>query len=179
MKLTKRYHWLANEINTHRFKSGAEVGAATGITTEYLMHKCPKLKKLIIADNWSPINPSHTANKQWLGNDMEKVFRQKLKPYYNRLVIMKGLSWEVANGVANSSLDFVFIDASHDKESFVKDVTAWLPKVHMDGMICGHDLHFEGVQEGLREMLPMFNKTGVDNCWFVHMHDYAAYTQHA
>lgn len=176
MRKKKRYEWLADVVNANGFTTGAEVGAATGITTGYVLENCPRLGMLIVADDWRPVA---STTPEWERTDMEQVFYRRLRNEMNRLRILKGLSWEVARHVTNSSLDFVFIDASHDRESFMKDVEAWIHKVKIDGMICGHDLHFTGVAEGLERLLPMYNVVGVDNCWYLWMHDYAAWCQHA
>lgn len=158
----KRMHWLAYEINHKGFSVGAEVGAATGNTTEYLLKKCPSLKQLIIADDWRPI----PGSGQWERDDMEQVFRKRFNGE-DRLTILKGLSWQMASRVPDISLDFVFIDASHDYESVKKDLKAWDPKIRPGGLLCGHDLHFEGVREALAELPETYFETGIDNTWFI------------
>lgn len=157
----KRYHWLSDLINTLNFTVGAEIGAATGNTTSYLLSTCPTLRKLYIVDNWIPIPDS----PQWNRDDMEDIFRKKLRGE-NRIQILKGTSWEQAERVKTRNLDFAFVDASHDKESVMKDLKAWVPKVKIGGVICGHDLHFPSVVEALNEIIPDYQKAGVDNCWF-------------
>ena len=47
------------------------------------------------------------------------------------------------------SLDFVFLDASHDAENVCADVQAWLPKIKLGGVMAGDDCAFVGVREGL------------------------------
>jgi hypothetical protein len=44
-----------------------------------------------------------------------------------------------ARDVADSSLDFVYIDARHDRASVLEDLAAWYPKVRAGGIIAGHD----------------------------------------
>lgn len=164
----KRYHWLAEVINTNGFVIGAEVGAATGNTTRYLLDNCPRLKRLIVADDWRPI----PGSGQWESNDMKQIFLNKFKNE-SRVNVYEGLSWAMANHLDDYLLDFVFIDASHDYESFKKDLIAWVPKVHKNGIICGHDLHFKGVARALNEMIPNYEIAGIDNCWYVRKRDVA------
>lgn len=160
----KRFHWLAEIINVNRLRIGAEVGAATGITTQHILDHCPTIEKLFIADDWRPIPESN----QWKGDNMERIFRKKFGTvqYKDKIHILKGLSWEVAEQVEDESLDFVFIDASHDYESVIKDLDAWAYKLKPGGLLCGHDLHFTGVVEALTERFDKYNETGVDNTWF-------------
>lgn len=167
MNVKKRYHWLADVINDHQFTIGAEIGAATGVTTGYLLSNCRTLKSLIIVDDWRPI----PGSGQWEDDNMEAVFRKKFVGE-ERIKILKGLSWEMAEYVQNESLDFVFIDASHDYESVVKDLKAWIPKVHRAGLLTGHDLHFKGVPKALKETIPDYVVAGIDNCWFALKEDY-------
>ena len=61
------------------------------------------------------------------------------------------LSWRAASRYADNSLDFVFIDASHDMESVSKDLAAWWPKVRSGGLFAGHDYDQPGVQSALDE----------------------------
>ena len=158
----KRYNWLSSVINKRKFRTGAEIGAATGIMTQHLLDNCPTLEKLVIVDDWRPIPES----EQWKGSDMEKVFRQKFNGE-TRLRILKGLSWEMAQVVDGFSLDFVFIDASHDYDSVMKDLEAWENKVRPGGILCGHDLHFDGVMKALFNKYRSFYTTGVDNTWYI------------
>lgn len=157
-------HWLAAVVNKLGYKVGAEVGAATGNTTIYLMQKCPNLKKLYIIDDWRHI----PGSRQWETGDLKGIFLKKLDKYMTRISIRDGISWEKAVDFKKGSLDFVFIDASHDYESVKKDLLAWEPIVRIGGMVCGHDYHFEGVRQALGELCPKeFKLTGVDNTWYL------------
>lgn len=156
----KRYHWLASAINLQGYTVGAEVGAATGNTTKYILDNCPWLDKLYVVDIWKRIANS----RQWDRDDMEFIFREKFKTQ-TKIEILKGLSWEMAEKVEDLSLDFVFVDAAHDYQSVYKDIRAWLPKVKLTGMICGHDINIKGVRDAVEFLLPNYREVGIDNCW--------------
>ena len=48
------------------------------------------------------------------------------------------------------SLDFIFIDASHDEQSVKADLTYWMPRLKEDGIIAGDDIQNEGVSNAVR-----------------------------
>ena len=158
----KRFHWLAAMINQNKYKIGAEVGAATGNTTKHLLMNCPELEQLFIIDDWRPIPES----KQWKRKNLKELFLQKIGGD-EKITILEGLSWEKAILVPDGQLDFAFIDASHDKESVLKDLKAWSPKIRKGGMLCGHDLHFPGVVKALEELFEGYERTGIDNTWYI------------
>ena len=54
-----------------------------------------------------------------------------------------------AKDYPDNSLDFVFLDASHDAESVEADIRAWGPKVKERGVLAGDDVGFDTVREGL------------------------------
>ena len=65
--------------------------------------------------------------------------------------IVKKESTVAAADYADMSLDFVFLDASHDFESVSADIKAWLPKVKENGVLAGDDVAWTGVQAALLE----------------------------
>jgi len=48
-----------------------------------------------------------------------------------------------------NSLDFIFIDASHDEISVKQDLAYWMPRLKENGMIAGDDVDSEGVANAL------------------------------
>ena len=53
--------------------------------------------------------------------------------------VHKRLSHEAADAFADRSLDFVFIDASHELDEVRQDLAAWWPKMRSGGLFAGHD----------------------------------------
>lgn len=150
-------------INENQFSIGVEVGAAVGITTEYILKNCPTLQALTVVDTWEPVEGSNLFGRE----DMEALFRQRFEGE-PKLTILKGVSWDMASHIADRSLDFGFIDASHDEVSVSKDITAWLPKIRPGGILCGHDLHFPGVAKVTKRIFgTRLREAGIDHMWYV------------
>ena len=68
--------------------------------------------------------------------------------------------------IPDNTLDFCYIDADHSYDSVKNDLDIWLPKIKINGIICGHDyiedgLHYDqndgkligdfGVQKAVKE----------------------------
>ena len=63
------------------------------------------------------------------------------------------ISIEASKLYEDNSLDFVFIDASHEYEDVKADILSWLPKVKIGGILAGHDYNtFEGVNRAVDEI---------------------------
>ena len=63
-------------------------------------------------------------------------------------------SLESAKLYPDRSLDFVFIDASHEYEDVKQDILSWYPKIKKGGYIAGHDYTtFDGVQKAVNEII--------------------------
>ena len=69
--------------------------------------------------------------------------------------IIKGHSLEVVNRYENETIDFCFIDGSHEYEDVKKDILAYLPKVKKGGILAGHvyDRIWQGVINAVDEIL--------------------------
>lgn len=83
----------------------------------------------------------------------------------NEIVIPIRLKSVVAATTINDkSLDFIFIDGSHEYQDVKDDILAWLPKLAPNGEIWGHDADWHLVQQALNEIWPnKWEKHG--SCW--------------
>ncbi|MEV6280655.1 class I SAM-dependent methyltransferase [Nocardia sp. NPDC051832] len=73
------------------------------------------------------------------------------------VLIVVGDSGSAAGLFADASLDWVHIDARHDYDSVVADITAWRPKVRPGGWLSGDDYIPEawpGVVAAVDDLLP-------------------------
>jgi len=159
----KRFIWLTNLIRENNLKIGAEIGCHRGATTSALLRRNPDLK-LIAVDLWA--DSGSVQYKDWNFKSSKSSFDARVRLYTQRVIVLQGLSWEMAEKVNDNSLDFVFIDADHEYESVVKDIKAWTPKVKDDGFVTGHDTHFKGVYEAINELIPNWKPAGIDHVWY-------------
>ncbi len=155
-----------------KFPSGShfvEVGIFEGKSLAYLIIEIINAKKDIIVtavDSFEGIYAPGFIS----GIDLYNKFCDNLKPLQNKFNLVRDKSWSAADGFADKSLDFVFIDAAHDYVSVKKDILAWLPKVKDDGIIAGHDYPSDvGVREAVDEIFgEINNREYVDeDCWTV------------
>lgn len=92
-------------------------------------------------DTWrgSPGEHAHDNDPDVQQGRLFEVFTKNLEPVADFYNVVVGDSAESASNFEDASLDFVFIDASHDYESVIKDIDAWKPKVKPGGILSGHD----------------------------------------
>lgn len=92
--------------------------------------------------------------KDWLYN----TFLENMKPLEHLYTPIRKPSLEAAKTFADNSLDFVFIDASHDYDNVKADLEAWYPKMKKckhcgssRAILAGHDFPFDGVSKAVIE----------------------------
>ena len=124
---------------------GAEVGVEQGAYSECLLSRNPNLK-LFCVDAWSRYsNYRDHVNQEKLDN-FYKATEARLAQY--NAVLVRSYSVEAAKQFMRDSLDFVYIDANHTLPFVIADLQAWIPKVHVGGIIAGHD--YQRRKEGLQ-----------------------------
>lgn len=130
---------LAQYFNELGFKKGVEVGACTGRYSKILLENIPGLQLLSI-DSYREFDGQETKRTQdsHYGN-MRKAFESL--SVYPLAALVCATSLEAASWVADGTLDFVFIDASHRYADVKADINAWSPKVRKGGIVSGHDYY--------------------------------------
>lgn len=153
-----------------------EIGTWKGQSSAYLaveIINSGKKIKLDCIDNFtgSVIEPGQMYDPDNKAGRLMEVFVNNMKPVEGHYTAIQGDSAESASMYEDESLDFVFIDASHDYESILKDIKAWFPKVKVGGLFAGHDFAdpYPGIQKAVRDLLAN-EEVGVtpSTCWFCH-----------
>lgn len=144
-----------------------EMGCWRGRSTVYLgveIFNSNKNIKLDCVDTWKG-SIQHTNDPEFskiLETDgIYKEFLENIKPINNIINIVRDTSVSAASNYSDNSIDFVFIDGSHDYESVLQDLHAWYPKIKINGAIAGHDYNWPSVKKAVNKFFS--NKPGYRN----------------
>lgn len=120
---------------------GAEIGVAKGLNAVDMLKNCEFLKLY-------GIDPYPSGNEA----ERKEMFNN-LKPFGNRYQYIDMDSVEASKQFPNNFFDYVYIDGSHDRESVLKDLHYWYPKVKVGGFLAGHDSWYKDVAEAVRDFV--------------------------
>ncbi len=122
--------------------TGVEVGVKKGRYSEFLLRHW-RGRRLISVDPWLEAPAEDYVDRANVEQERhERYFRgtvERLAPFGARSEIWRTTSLEAAGQIEDGSLDFVYIDARHDRTSVLEDLAAWYPKVRPSGVVAGHD----------------------------------------
>jgi len=133
------------ELAADRYPNGTfvEVGCWLGKSTAFLAELVPLVYAV---DHWEWFDEGGERRKanfqHFLANMHACNVLHKIRP-------LRMHSTQAAKCFADESVDFVFLDALHERWSVSQDIKAWLPKVRNGGLLGGHD--FDGLCPGVRE----------------------------
>jgi predicted O-methyltransferase YrrM len=131
-----------------------EIGVWKGGSTAYMGVEIYNSGKKIHYDAIDTFEGSR-EHGQVIGLYEEAV--QNLKPLIdlNVVNIIRGHSQDVVSKYQDETIDFCFIDGSHEYEDVKKDIMAYLPKVKKGGILAGHDYDaiWSGVIQAVDEIL--------------------------
>lgn len=155
------FHGYYEEM-VRKFPSGStfvEVGCWKGRSSSCLaveIANSGKNIRLFCVDPWEG-SIEHKGMK-----DLERlydVFIENMKPVEKYYFPLKLPSVDAAKRFKDKSIEFVFLDGSHEYEDVREDILAWLPKIKPGGTLAGHDYHvsgeyWPGVKQAVEEIFP-------------------------
>ena len=118
----------------------AEIGVSKGFNAD-MMLKMSNFSFVLVDD--------YTVNVEY--EDAREAAHNKLDKYGKRVTFLELPSVVAANRVMDGSLDYIYIDASHDYESVKADLKAWWPKLQPNGLFAGHDFCEQQVKHAVIE----------------------------
>lgn len=131
-----------------------EIGVWKGGSTAYMGVEILKSGKKI---EYDAIDTFEGSKEHGVVVGLYEEAMQNLKPILdlNIVNLIKGHSQDVFSKYADETLDFCFIDGSHEYEDVKKDIQAYLPKVKKGGILAGHDYDalWSGVIKAVDELL--------------------------
>ena len=149
-----------------------EVGSWKGKSSAYMAVEIANSNKNIefyCVDTWEG-SVEHQGMKEL--PKLYDIFLENMKPVEQYYFPLKISSLDASKKFKDNSLDFVFLDASHEYEDVKNDIEVWLPKVKSGGILAGHDYYnegtdwFPGVKQAVNEILNKFDCS--EDCWIYH-----------
>lgn len=145
------YHDVVSDLpdGAHIVELGAWQGKSTaGLAVE--IANSGKAIRLDVVDHFQGSTDSIPGGAEALP-DLRERFYQHTAPVRHLIhAVHEEPSIEAAKRYAPESLDFVWIDGSHDSSSVLADLEAWWPAVKPGGQMGGHDADWPTVQHALR-----------------------------
>jgi hypothetical protein len=160
------YKYVSNLILENNCKTGAEIGVYFGGLSEVLLLK-NNLDKFYLIDSYPLLlfGDQLKADLYYL-NLLSRMKEIKT----NNFEIIREDSKLFVNNIPDNSLDFVFIDASHEYEDVKLDIKDWYLKVKQGGLVMGDDYNIltPGVIQAVNEFAKIYNYkiiVGCDRIW--------------
>ena len=138
-----------------KFSSGShfvEVGTFLGKSAVYMaveIINSGKLIKFDCIDHWLG-SEEHKDNDKVDVDNLYEDFLKNIEPVKGIIKPVWVDSISASKLYKPNSLDFIFIDASHDEQSVKADLTYWMPRLKEDGIIAGDDIGNEGVANAVK-----------------------------
>jgi hypothetical protein len=149
-----------------------EVGSWKGRSGTYMgveIVNSGKEQSLVCVDIW--VGSAEHQGMDILNEDgLYLEFQKNIEPVNDQrpgtIEFIRGKSLDVVDSIQNFSLDFVFIDASHEYEDVIADINSWYPKVKQGGVIAGHDYpDWPGVKKAVKEYFRKGDFIAKEQCW--------------
>jgi predicted O-methyltransferase YrrM len=155
-----------------KFNKIVEVGTWKGKSAMYMAVELALSERAVefyCVDTWEG-SGEHQNLEEVKTGQLFNIFLKNIEPVKNYIIPIRKASLEAVKDFANGSLDFVFIDASHEYKDVKADLSAWWPKIKPDGMLTGHDFNWGGVRKAVYEFAKEneLKALGIsETCWHV------------
>ena len=125
------------------YNVGAEVGTLRGELSKKILENWSG--RLYLIDAWRhfpDLTDFNNLDHNGQLDNMAKTF-MSVYDFGERAYIIRDTSISASRLFSPSSLDFVYIDAAHDRKSVKEDLASWYLKVKDGGLVMGDD-YFNG-----------------------------------
>jgi len=133
---------------------GAEIGVYRGQHAREMLELLD-IKTLILVDPWKDYKEYNDVKIKKQVEGAYHDAKELLKEWDEKAMLhwIRNFSVEASEEVPDNSLDFVYIDGSHQHPFVIEDTKHWVPKVKEGGFVGGHDYidKFPGVRKAVDE----------------------------
>ena len=117
---------LSNKLNISKPMTMVEIGCYKGESTSIDPFEGEEEALILLNDDWSRVKKEYWTNTR----------------HWDSINLIQDYSYKVVNQFKDNSLDFVYIDGSHEYLDVKKDIELYLPKCKK--VIGGHDYDRNG-----------------------------------
>lgn len=148
-----------------------EVGSWKGKSISYLAVEIINSKKnieLYSVDTFLG-GPELQKDEEIINKTLYSIFTQNIKPVKDVVNVLHMPSVEASKKFEDESIDFLFLDASHEYNDVLDDLNFWYPKVKTGGVFAGHDIKGHGVYGALMQFNSIHSKQVTEvppHSWF-------------
>ena len=123
----------------HLPMQAAEIGIAEGRFSLDMMKW--GMEKLYLVDLWRHVEGmrAELGDPAWDHDAKYRDCMDKVRPYMERIVVLRGWAHEMAEKIPDESLGMFYEDATHEDEWVSKNLRAYYPKLVPGGLVAGHD----------------------------------------
>jgi hypothetical protein len=160
------YDFMVSFLNNNQeLRVGCEVGVCGGQNIKHILENCMSIKKMYgvdsySKDNWDMKDFINVEEEFGSFDGLYHEVKSCLGQFGNRVELIRKSSKYAALDFNDESLDFVFIDASHEFDDCYNDLISWYPKVKKNGFIIGHDFYNSACMGVTKAVLKYFS---IDN----------------
>tara|TARA_B110000285_G_scaffold39363_1_gene42871 strand:- start:630 stop:1214 length:585 start_codon:yes stop_codon:yes gene_type:complete len=135
-KNSNKSHFI--EVGVWKGKSSAYMATEIANSGKKIKFDCIDIWKGS-EEHFDPNSPTFESNLITNPKYLYELFLDNMKPVEGYFKAIKGYSLEVVNKYEDETLDFIFIDASHDYDNVFADITEWYKKLKPNGIMAGDD----------------------------------------
>ncbi len=128
-------------LTTSEVRSMAELGVWKGEFAKKILKGCPGIKKYYMVDPWANL-PDWNKPLNHMTKRFDKVYAEAMQNTAfaaKKIVVLRGRTKEVIDGIPDKSLDFAYIDGDHTLRGITIDLIRLLPKMKDNALIAGDD----------------------------------------
>ena len=160
------YKYFIDQLNdgSHIIEVGSWKGKSAAFLAVEIINSGKKIK-FDCVDTWLGEESYYQQDTYVKQQKLYELFLSNIEPVKHIINPIRLQSIEASKLYKDSSIDIIFIDACHEYDCVISDISCWLPKVKHGGILSGHDYQWETVKKAVHELLGMKNIVPVNHCW--------------
>lgn len=143
-------HNIISNLNELEKIHWVEIGVRFGYNAKFVLSNY-NIEKIYLIDPYVELPYLTEIFSKEQVDEYKATAKKLLTEFKDKCVWLEDFSENVHENVPNESIDVLYIDGNHSKESVLLDLENYIPKVKEGGLIIGDDFNEQGVEEAIRE----------------------------